>query len=88
MSNPLLYSVCPFTIFETRTPDDIGDIIEGAYVWKHNECIREYCRLWTYKAGKDGSPRYEGCALEFIGSTDEEIELNQKARKEIIDRNK
>lgn len=88
MSNQQLYNICPFTIFETRTPDDVGDSNGNAYVWKHKECIREYCRLWTYKAGKDGSPRYEGCSLEFIGCSDKEIELNQKIRKEVTDKNR
>ena len=40
--------MCPFTVVQVgKTEHGVGE-----YVWKHQECIREYCALWDFNEDK------------------------------------
>jgi hypothetical protein len=58
-----LFELCPFTV---RPSGGIGVGSISFESWTREKCLRNQCKLWTYKKDADGK-QYEGCVFEFMG---------------------
>jgi len=38
--------------------------------------MKEHCRLWTYRTAVKGEIYAQGCSLQFLGLSEEEIKKN------------
>ena len=46
---------------------------ESKNKWQHARCMQKYCRLWTLKTDQNGAVYGQGCSLQFLGLSKEEI---------------
>jgi len=80
-----LFDMCPFVIAQTGKGISIG-FGESKNRWQHGRCMQEYCRLWTWKTDEKGEPYAQGCALQFLGLSPEEISWNFSIKnRQILD---
>ena len=78
------FEMCPFTQVSVGGGATIGGIGGERYVWTHGRCIGQYCRLYTYKFDENGEVYAEGCNLQFLGLSADEIRLNQEFKRNAI----
>jgi len=78
-----LFSTCPFTVSQIGGGGGFGGIDIQSYVWTHRECLMEHCRLWTYRLDAEQKVIAEGCSLQFIGLSDEQVQKNDGIKKGI-----
>ena len=68
--------MCPFAIAQTGKGLSIAGFGETKNKFQHGRCIQKYCRLWTWKTNEEGDIYAQGCSLQFLGLSKEEIEKN------------
>ena len=71
-----LFDMCPFGMAQTGKGLSIVGFGETKNKWQHARCMQKYCRLWTWKTDKKGVIYAQGCSLQFLGLSKEEIEKN------------
>jgi hypothetical protein len=78
------FDMCPFVMAEIGGSLSVGGLGGGKYTWTHMRCIRQKCRLWTYKFDESNNFIAEGCNMQFIGLTTSEIKKNFEMKNEAI----
>jgi hypothetical protein len=73
-----LFDMCPFAIAQTGKGLSIAVFGENKNKWQHGRCMQKYCRLWTMKFADNGDILAQGCSLQFLGLSKEEVENNFK----------
>jgi len=71
-----LFDMCPFVIAQTGMGLPIIGLGETKNKWQHGRCMKEYCRLWTWKIDNKGQSYAQGCSLQFLGLSEGEITKN------------
>jgi hypothetical protein len=71
-----LFDMCPFNMAQTGRGLSIAGFGESKNKWQHARCMQKYCRLWTWKIDENGVAYGQGCSLQFLGLSKEEIEKN------------
>jgi hypothetical protein len=71
-----LFNMCPFNMAQTGRGLSIVGFSESKNKWQHARCMQKYCRLWTWKIDENGAVYGQGCSLQFLGLSKEEIERN------------
>jgi hypothetical protein len=71
-----LFDMCPFVIAKTGMGLPIIGLGETKNKWQHGRCMKEYCRLWTWKIDNKGQSYAQGCSLQFLGLSEGEIAKN------------
>lgn len=71
-----LFDMCPFVIAQTGMGLPIIGLGETKNKWQHGRCMKEYCRLWTWKIDNKGQSYAQGCSLQFLGLSEGEIAKN------------
>jgi hypothetical protein len=71
-----LFDMCPFVIAQTGMRLPIIGLGETKNKWQHGRCMKEYCRLWTWKIDNKGQSYAQGCSLQFLGLSEGEIAKN------------
>jgi len=71
-----LFDMCPFGIAQTGKGLSIAGFGETKHKPQHVRCMQKFCRLWTWKTTADDEVYAQGCSLQFIGLSKEEIERN------------
>jgi hypothetical protein len=71
-----LFDMCPFNLAQTGKGLSIAGFGETKNKWQHARCIQKYCRLWTWKTDEQGAVYGQGCSLQFLGLSKEEIKKN------------
>ena len=82
-----IFDMCPFTMAKIGGTGGFA-YHQDSFIWTHNPCLREHCRLWTYKIDSNKQVYAEGCSMQFIGLSEEEIRKNFELKTEIIEKNK
>jgi hypothetical protein len=62
-----LFNMCPFTVASIGGEVTVMGSGQGQYTWTHSPCIKETCRLWTYKVDEKGEIYAEGCSFQLVG---------------------
>jgi len=75
------FSMCPFTQAEIGGGGTIAGFGGYKYTWTHGPCIQHYCRLYTYRFDEDGEPQAEGCSLQFLGMSADQIRLDAQMKR-------
>lgn len=86
MSDYAAFVMCPFTQVKVGGGGSIGGFGGESYVWTHGQCIGHYCRLYTFKFDKNDAVYAEGCNLQFLGLSPDEIRLNFQMKNQIIEK--
>jgi hypothetical protein len=68
-----LFDMCPFNMAQTGKGLSIAGFGESKNKWQHARCMQKYCRLWTLKTDQNGAVYGQGCSLQFLGLSKEEI---------------
>ncbi len=84
MSDYALFGMCPLTQVKIGGGLTLGGVGTSEYVWTHGECIGKFCRLYTYKLDENGEIYAQGCNLQFLGLTRDEINQNFDIKNAII----
>jgi hypothetical protein len=71
-----LFDMCPFGMAQTGKGLSIVGFSETKNKLQHARCMKKYCRLWTLKADDKGAVYAQGCSLQFLGLSKEEITRN------------
>lgn len=71
-----LFDMCPFVIAKTGKGLPIIGLGETKNKGQHGRCMKEYCRLWTWKIDNKGQSYAQGCSLQFLGLSEGEIAKN------------
>ncbi|MFC1845211.1 hypothetical protein ACFLZ5_10565, partial [Thermodesulfobacteriota bacterium] len=71
-----VFDMCPFVIAQRDTGLSFPGFGETKNKWQHGSCMKENCRLWTYKIAEKGEVFAQGCSLQFLGLSEEEIRRN------------
>ena len=71
-----LFDMCPFVIAQTGMRLPIIGLGETKNKWQHGRCMKEYCRLWTWKIDDKGQSYAQGCSLQFLGLSERDIAKN------------
>ena len=82
MSEYQKHDMCPFTVAKIGGGGTVAGFGGESYTCTHSPCIRDLCRLWVVKKVAKGDETYytEGCALQFLGLSAEEIDVNEQIR--------
>jgi hypothetical protein len=71
-----LFDMCPFVIAQSGKGLSFAGFGETKNKSQHGCCMKEYCRLWTYRTAENGEIFAQGCSLQFLGLNEEEIKKN------------
>jgi flagellar biosynthesis GTPase FlhF len=71
-----LFDMCPFVIAQYGKGLSFAGFGETKNKSQHGCCMKEYCRLWTYRTAENGEIYAQGCSLQFLGLNEEEIKKN------------
>jgi hypothetical protein len=71
-----LFDICPFGMVQTGKGLSIVGFAEAKNKWQHARCIQKYCRLWTIRTDGKGAVYAQGCSMQFLGLSKEEITRN------------
>ena len=71
-----LFDMCPFGMAQTGKGISIAGIGETKNKRLRARCMQKYCRLWTWKMDEMGVVYAQGCSLQFLGLSREEIAKN------------
>ena len=71
-----LFDMCPFGMAQTGKGLSIVGFGDAKNKWQHARCMQQYCRLWTWKNDEKGEVYAQGCSLQFLGLSKEEIKRN------------
>jgi len=83
-----LFNMCPFVMVSVGGGGGILGVESESYIWTHIPCLGHNCRLWTYKIDENGKVYAEGCSLQFVGLTKEEIKKNFEIKNKVIEENR
>ncbi len=83
MSDYVPFDMCPFTQVKVGGGGSIGGFGGESYVWTHGQCIGQFCRLYTFKFDENGQVYAQGCNLQFLGLTPDEIRLNFELKNQM-----
>jgi hypothetical protein len=78
------FDICPFTVAKVGGGGGIGFDVQS-YTWIHSPCLKEHCRLWTYKFDDEKKVFAEGCSMQFMGLSNDEIKRNQEEKKRLAE---
>jgi len=84
MSDYVPFGMCPFTQVEIGGGGSIGGFGGASYVWTHGKCIGQFCRLYTFKFDENREVYAQGCNLQFLGLTPDEIRLNFELKNQMV----
>ena len=71
-----LFDMCPFGMAQTGKGLTIVGFGDTKNKLQHARCMQKYCRLWTIKTDERGAVYAQGCSLQFLGLSKEEISEN------------
>ena len=71
-----IFDMCPFVIAQRDTGLSFPGFGETKNKWQHGSCMKEHCRLWTYRISEEDDVYAQGCSLQFLGLSEEEIKKN------------
>ena len=72
----LLFDMCPFGMATSGKGISIVGFGDTKNKGVHTRCIQKFCRLWTWKIAENGEVYAQGCSLQFLGLSKEEITRN------------
>jgi hypothetical protein len=78
--------MCPFAVASIGGGGSVMGVGSEKYTWTHYQCLERNCRLWTFKLDENGSTYTEGCSLQFIGLSKDEIIKNNDMKIGIVER--
>ena len=71
-----LFDMCPFGMAQSGKGRSIVGFGETKNKLQHARCMQKYCRLWTLKIDAKGTVYAQGCSMQFLGLSKDEITRN------------
>jgi flagellar biosynthesis GTPase FlhF len=71
-----LFDMCPFGMAQSGKGLSIVGFGETKNKLQHARCMQKYCRLWTLKIDAKGTVYAQGCSMQFLGLSKDEITRN------------